>query len=150
MPKKQIKKMSKELNPLTSFKHLTLIFFCFYVLNVIVVYFANSFFPESIVLGHHFYTPMHALLQSMAIMTLIITSMIPIVETLGNLAKVKLQMRDWLIIYALVDIFAIWFTARFAELLGFGISSWIIAVVLGIVIDLLQGALMLKVVNKLM
>jgi len=144
------KSKAKLLNPVTDFKHLTLIYFCFYVLNVIVVYFANRFFPESVVLGHHFYAPWHALLQSMAVMTFIIVGAMPVVETLANFARIKLMMRDWIIVYALVDIFAVWFTARFAELLGFGISSWIIAVVLGLVIDFLQGALMLKVVRKLM
>jgi hypothetical protein len=41
----------------------------------------------------------------------------------------------------------IWLVARFAEQLGLGISSWVVAAILALVFDVVQGLLVTKVIR---
>ncbi len=122
-----------------SLTQLSTIYVLFIIINSLVVYLAHSIFPQSVVLGTHLLSPMIALLQSMLVFTLIIVGSMPIIEVVTKLAQFRVSEKNWVIIYYLVNVVGLWTTARFAELLGLGISSWIVAALLGLVLSLLQS-----------
>ena len=65
--------------------------------------------------------------------------MTPVLEWVANRWQYKLKNRDWLAVFWLVNIVALWTIARLAELVGLGLASWKVAVVLGTILNLLQG-----------
>lgn len=138
------------LNQKSSLHDLLLMYLGFFLAQSIVVYIANMIAPKQVVLGTHFYSPLHSLLQSVAIITVLIIAAVPMVELLAEQIRVKLTASYWFVITAVVNIAVIWFIARFAEMLGFGIASYMVAVVLGIVFSIVQGFLMMKVLNQMM
>lgn len=52
---------------------------------------------------------------------------------------------EWMASYFVLNFVGVWVVARFANQLGFGISSWVVALVLAVVLDVVQGAAMMQV-----
>jgi len=113
-----------------------------------VVLLANLFFPQAVVLGHHMLSPVMGAFYAMAVVSLIAVGVMPVVEYLANQKTVQLTSTHWLLLYWVVNAGAIWLMGRFAELVGMGIDSWVVAVILGLAIDLVQGGLMSNVVSR--
>jgi len=63
--------------------------------------------------------------------------------------KIKMTSTHWLVLYWVVNAGSLWLMGRFAELVGLGLNSWMVAVSLGFIIDLVQGGLMMHVVGKI-
>jgi hypothetical protein len=122
-----------------SLTQLSTIYVLFIIINSAIVYLAHTLFPQSVVLGTHVLSPMIALLQSMLFFTLLVVGSMPVLEILAKTLKYKLSEKSWILIYYAVNVIGLWITARFAELVGMGISSWMVAVILGLVLSLLQS-----------
>lgn len=135
-------KPKTEVSPEMSLTQLVLMFVVFMVVNSVVVLVANTLFPENVVLGTHLISPLQALIQSMAVFSLITVAAAPVIEAIADQMKVKLGFGHWMLLYAVINTIALWVTARFAELVGLGISSWVVVVVLAVVLDFAQGAAM--------
>ena len=114
-------------------------FVVFYLVNALVVFLATALAPTQVVLGTHLFSPMTALLQSMAVFTLIVVGAMPVIELLANHFKLKLTDRHWMVSYWLINAAGLWMVGRFAQLLGLGIAGWLVAVILGLVLDIVQG-----------
>ena len=132
-----------------SFGFMVKSFIAMFLVNVGVVFVANRFFPTFVVLGTHRLSPLMSLLTSMAVLSLIVTGAMPVIEWVKKEHKLKLKDKDWMIIYWLVNIVGLWVVSRFAETLGLGISSWVVAVVLAFFLDMAQGVVMMKLVTKM-
>lgn len=122
------------------------IFLVMFVVNSIVMYLANMFFPYMVVLGNARYTAVSALLVSMFALTLILTLATPLIERVAAAAHTKLEMMHWVGLYMLLNIVSLWTIARYAEVFGLGIASWGVVVVLAFVMNLLQGLAITKLV----
>ena len=85
----------------------------------------------------------------MAIVSLIAVGFMPVIENLAKQKKIKLTSTHWIILYWVVNAASLWLMGRFAELVGLGLNSWMVAVSLGFALDLLQGGLMMHVVGKI-
>lgn len=147
MPKKKKVMENSPVKAMTG-KQLSAMFLVFLLANSAFVYIANSIFPSNVVLGNHLFPPVLALFYSMLIFTLITVGMVPVIETVSESMKYKLKDMDWMVLYFIINTAALWLVAKFALQLGLGISSWFVAVVLAVVLDLIQGILSMMVVSK--
>ncbi len=113
--------------------------------NGLVIYLAAYFYPGAVVLGNASLSSMAALLVTAILLTLIISQ----VEPLLKLTKVKLKSDFSMgIVYGLVNIIGLWIIARAANYTGFGISTVSVAVILGIVLNLIQYLIWKMVMGK--
>jgi hypothetical protein len=122
------------------------IFFLTFIINSIVIYLANMFFPTMVVLGNARYTAFSALLISMFAVALVSTLAVPVVEGLVASARVKLGMMHWSVIYLLLNSAILWVVARYAEMFGLGIASWGVVVLLAFILTALQGMAITQIV----
>jgi hypothetical protein len=111
----------------------------FFVVNTVTVAAASQVLKDQVVLGTHMISPLMGLLQSMTVFTLLTIGAMPVIELISGMFKMKLQSMHWMAIYLVVNAAALWVTVRFAEMLGVGISSWMIVVLLAAIMDYLQG-----------
>jgi hypothetical protein len=125
---------------------LSLTFVAWMIAHSVIFYLANRFFPEAVVLGTHLFSTWQAVLYSSLVFTLITVGSIPVVEMLAAAIKRTLTGMDWMVLYFVINTVGIWIVARFAEQLGLGISSWVVAVVLALVIDAVQGIIVTKAI----
>lgn len=131
---------STKVSPEMSFVQLIMLYVVFFIVNSVVILVANTLFPNLVVLGTHLYSPLQALLQSMAVFSLITVAASPLVEMMASSMKWKLSFEHWIVIYAVINALGLWITARFAEMLGLGIASVTTVIVLALVLDVAQGA----------
>lgn len=132
-----------------TFSQLLAAFILFAVTHAVVFFLANLFFPGDVVLGNHVVSAVSALLVSSAVIALISVGATPVVESASESLKTKLSNGQWMGLYLLINVASVWILARLAEEIGFGISSWLVAVILGLVINVLQGIIIVSVVSRL-
>lgn len=119
-------------------------YFVFLIINGLVLWLANILFPAKIVLGTWSISKFWAIVHSMGILALIEVFAIPLVREFEIKKKKTFSIKERMIAYLLINTLGIWLIARGAEQFGMGISSWIVAVILALVLSLLQGAVMMK------
>lgn len=149
---KKRSKATKKVNAsskaeIMSARELTITYIVWMIGHSLVIYLANRFFPEAVVLGTHQISAWQAIFYSMMVFTLITVGTIPLIEYVAAMQKRMLKAMDWMIGFFFINAVGIWIVARFAEQLGLGISSWLVAVVLALVLDVMQGVLVSKVIR---
>jgi len=122
-----------------SFVQLIKLFWVWFTAQSVVLFFGRMFFPGSIVLGTNLISPLMAILYSMFVLSLFSVGTIPLVEVFQDMKKKKLSTTEWMLLYIVVNTIGLLIISRFAVSLGLGLSSWMVAVVLGIVISVVQG-----------
>lgn len=109
----------------------------------LVVYLASIYFPTKVVLGTMSITPMWAIIHSIGSLALIITFALPFIREYENYSNKMFKDKDWFFVYFFINFVGIWIVTRFAEQLGFGVSSiWVVAI-LAAVLDFAQGIAMM-------
>lgn len=114
-----------------------------FVVNSLVVFLANQWFGDQVVLGTLHITRGWALIHSMGTLSLIGTFVVPFVRKLEERQGRMLTSKEWMMGYLVINVIGVWLVSRFAEQMGFGITSWRVAIVLGVVLNLIQGAVMM-------
>lgn len=133
---------------MTSFSQLIVATITFWLGNTIVLLVANSFFPRLVVLGTHIVSPFMGALSAGAIIALFGVGVIPLIENIATMRRIKLTDMHWMGIYLVLNVLALWIVSRFAEMVGMGIQAWWVAIVLGVAFDMVQGILMKQVVSN--
>lgn len=123
---------------------LVLSYFALFVVNSAVVSLANLFFPQVVVLGTQSLSPLWALGLSMGVLALINTFVLPLVRIFENKRKRMLNTNEWMLLYFVLNFAGVWLITRGAKELGLGITSWAVALVLAVVLDLAQGVIMME------
>lgn len=123
---------------------LVITYFVLLVVNILTVYLAHIIFPDQVVLGTEFISLPWALLHSMGLLSLIGTFAIPFFHEKERIMGRMLNSKEWMIGYFVLNFISIWVIARFAEQLGLGIRSWLVALVLALILDFVQGISMMK------
>ena len=109
----------------------------------LVVYLANMYFPKNVVLGTMSITPIWAIAHSIGSLAIIVTFAVPFIREYENYSKRMFKDKDWFFVYFFINFVGIWLVTRFAEQLGFGVSSiWVVAA-LAAVLDVAQGIAMM-------
>lgn len=118
------------------------------VVNSLVIYLASLLFPNQVVLGTVNIPVWWAVFCSMAILALIGTFAVPFVRLAENKRGRMMTNKEWMGLYFGLNFVGVWLIARLAEFVGLGISSWVVALVLAIVLDAAQGAGMMWLEKK--
>lgn len=114
------------------------------IVNIGVIYAANGFFPNQVVLGTFSMNTFWAALHSMAALSLVATFAIPFFHELEKRRGHMLTPKEWMIYYFLLNAVAVWLITRASDQFGLGVSSWFVVVSLAVVFDLVQGAAMMQ------
>lgn len=112
--------------------------------NSLVLAIAHLLFPQHIVLGTATISYIWAMALSMSKLSLIGTFAVPFVREYELRSGKMLTNPQWMFLYFILNTASIWLIARFAHIYGLGISSWIVAVILAIFMDLAQGMSMMS------
>ena len=115
-----------------------------FIVNCAVIFAANIIFPTQVVLGTKSLSLIWAGVLSMGVLTLINTFAVPIIRVIENSRKKMFTTKDWMVSYFLLNFVGVWLVARCATELGMGISSWVVALVLAVVLDVVQGVAMMQ------
>jgi hypothetical protein len=118
---------------------LVLSFAVLYIVNMIVIYFANMWFGLNVVLGTMSLSTLWALLLSAGTVAVINTFSIPFFHEWEMRRGKILSSWEWMAGYFVINVAAIWLVTRAAEIFGMGVSSWIVILVLAAVLDFVQG-----------
>lgn len=121
-----------------------------FIVNTLIIYLANKLFPANVALGTYALNPMWALYLAVVEITIVGTMVIPLVYYHEWRRGKVYSPKEWMITYFIVNTLTIWGIARFADKVGFGISSWYVAILLGVALDWAQGMgmMLLGKVNK--
>lgn len=123
--------------------NLLFTFFILMVVNVVVLMLANLLAPDHVVLGTYSITPWWATYHSMFKLTVVATLFMPLVTYFEWKYKTTFSPKQWLMTYFVVNLVMIWEITRFAENIGFGVSSFLVVVILAAVFNLAQGSAMM-------
>ncbi len=100
-----------------------------FLITVVLLYAISFLYPENIVLGNDI-LPMFLALCVIALILSIIFQILSII-----LKTIKFKQKNILLlgaVFAIVNIVTVWILARLAIYTGFGISSFGVAIVLGV------------------
>lgn len=140
--------MAKKNLPTTSSRQLAIMYPLMFAVNALVVYFASKFFPSNVVLGTFYISQGWSLVHSMGTLALFNILAIPVIEYYQEKRGKKISDKEWMIKFFLLNFAGVWLLARFSNQLGFGITSWRVALSLALVLDFLQGFVMKLIYTK--
>ncbi len=135
--------MSKEEIQAKVGVNLFLSFWVMLVVNVLVIFLAHLLFPMGVVLGTHSLSMSWALILSMSLLSLLCVWGMQCVAYHEWRRGKEYSPKDWMVMYFVLDVVSVWVIARFASHLGFGIAHWWVALLLGVVLDFVQGISMM-------
>lgn len=127
-------------------QHGLMMFYSFLALfatNVLVLMIANALFPSNIVLGTYSISYGWALYHSMFKLTVINVFVMPFVTYYEWKKGVIFTPMQWMTTYFVVNSVALWEITRFADNLGFGVSSLLVVILLAAAFDWIQGMVMM-------
>lgn len=110
-----------------------------------VVYAASLLFPTEVVLGTYSISTVWALIHSMSLLALLHTLMVPVIREYENSQGRMFTDRDWLVTYFVLNFAGLWVLSRFADELGLGLNSWLVALMLAVIVNIGQAGVMLLV-----
>lgn len=119
-------------------------FFLLLIVNSVVIYVANLLFPKNVVLGTINIPIWWAVVCSMGILALVGTFAVPFIREYEFKSGKMFTNKQWMGTYLLLNFLGVWVIARMATFVGLGISSWVVALVLAIVLDAAQGVGMMQ------
>lgn len=123
---------------------LNKLFLVWLLVQSAVLYLASWLFPAQIVLGTSSISAFEAVVYSMFVLTLIVVGALPILELFQRQRGRLFGTMDWALIYFFITTASLWLIGRFAVQLGLGLSSWMVAVGLGLVLSLAQGMMAVR------
>ena len=105
------------------------------VVNAVVLYLASVLYPRDIVLGNNVLLPYISVVITAVLLSVVLSFTPAVAQALKIKEKNELGMG---LSYTVANIIGLWVIARMAVFTGFGVSSYIIAVVLGLILSTVQ------------
>jgi hypothetical protein len=124
---------------------LVMTFFVTFIVNVIVIHLANTWFPKQVVLGTMSLSVMWALLLSSGKLAVIETLALPFLRQIEIMRNKMLSPIELLISFAVIIVVSLWAITRFSQVFGLGVSSVMVVIVLSLVLDFVQGMVMMVI-----
>lgn len=106
-----------------------------FLLNALAIHITSIIFPSLVVLGNNNIYPLAALVFT----SLILTAVLSQIQTIAAFLKLKIKKNSWRLTYTAANILLLWLIARGAYYTGFGLTSFLIAIALGIVLSTVQS-----------
>lgn len=122
---------------------MSITFFLLWLVNAMVISLANSVYPTQVVLGTMSLSNTAALLLSSGVLAGIGTLVLPLFTEIEMRKQMVLTPQQWMAGYLVINFVAIWAVARFADILGLGMASWFFVFGLAVVLDFVQGLVMM-------
>lgn len=144
---KSVTQTEQQMTPVSV---LLTLFVSYFLAQSVIVYLGSLFFPNLIVLGTDSISPFMALMYSMFVQALVVIGALPVIETVAKMVSVKMTDMYWMVLYFIINILVLWMVARFAEVLGLGIASWMVVVAVAFVLNAAQGFITTTVMGKMM
>lgn len=107
----------------------------FGVVNAATIYVASLFFPAYVVIGNEFVENWMAAVLTALFLTVILALVDPVMKAAKLKVKGDLPMG---VVYGLTNMAGLWVLARLARYVGFGVSSFVVVIALGVLLTLLQ------------
>lgn len=120
-------------------------YFVLFAVNALVIYLANMYFPQYVVLGTFNINLGWSIFHSMGTLALVNVFVIPFIREIERWKGRMLTSMEWMIKYFMVNFIGVWVITRFSEQFGLGVSSWFVVFILAIVLDLVQGVAMMQI-----
>lgn len=127
---------------------MVITFFATLIVNMIVAYVANMWFPQHVVLGTQSMNTSWAILHSMGTLALFLTLAMPFMTELEKKKGSMLTPIDWMTAYFVLNVVGLWLITRCSDQFGLGVSSWLVVVGIAVVLDFLQGMVMMAIGEK--
>lgn len=132
-------RQQKVVSILSSFSDLVGYLITYFMVDLILVLLFAVILPSYVALGTDLISPLRGLVQASFLLSFFVISTVPLIEQLVSQMKLELSDRDWFAVFAVVNSAMIWLVARFAVVVGMGISSWRVALMLGVIFSIVQG-----------
>ena len=81
-------------------------------------------------------------------LTLIAVLATPLIEAAAKMQKRVLSTMDWMLAFLVIDFAALWLITRFSAQYGLGVTSWLVVLILAVVLDIVQGMVMMLAYKK--
>lgn len=111
----------------------------YFLVNLLIILATTVLFPSQLVLGNDLVTPLMALIQASFLSSFFVVALVPVVEVFISQLKYQVSSRDWFAIFVVINVMVVWGLSRLAQVVGMGIASWAVALILGMILSLLQG-----------
>lgn len=136
--------MAKKINQETGIM-LPITYISIFVVTATLVYAASMLFPSEVVLGTHAITSGWALIHSIGSLALLHTFVVPVIREYENSRGKMFTNSEWMLTYFVLNFVGLWVLSRFAEQLGLGLRSWLVALVLAVVVNAGQAVVMMLI-----
>lgn len=123
-------------------------YFILFVVNALVIYFANLWFPMNVVLGTMSISQPWAIILTAGALALIGTLLIPFFNEWEMRRRKILSAGEWMLGYLFINFVGLWLLTRASEIFGMGVTSWVVLLILAIIMDILQGIGMMSLESK--
>ena len=105
--------------------------------NAIVLYIASMVVPASVVLGNNVVSNWVAAILTVLILTAILYGVKPVLKAVNLQVKGNLSIN---ITYLVTNMVSLWVLGRLTNYVGFGVSSFVVVIILGITLSIVQFA----------
>ena len=122
---------------------LVLSYFLLFGINSLVIFLANQYFPQEVVLGTAHISKTWAIIHSMSALALLNTFAIPFLQIYEEKQTRILAPHEWLIFYFVFNSAGLWLISRFANQLGLGLQAWPSITALAASLSFAQGIIMM-------
>lgn len=105
------------------------------LLNAVILFVGSILFPTNIVLGNYTLPPVLAALAT----GVLLTGVMALTESAIKYFKLKIKKEMQLaMVYLVGNILGLWVLARLANYSGFGVSSYVVVIILGLLLNTMQ------------
>lgn len=115
------------------------------IANSIVLYLAAMFFPAFVVLGNSSLSAVTATVITGFLLSGVMALPEPVMKTVGWKTKNELLLA---LVYLIFNVVGLWVLARLANYIGFGVTSFVVVIVLGFILNMLQYGVWKVVTGK--
>lgn len=122
----------------------SLVFLILAVVNAVIIFGANLLFPSHVVLGTFTISPLWAIVLSSSALALLSVLVMPLAGVWEHFRKHVLTPKEWMGSFLVLNFVFVWLITRIPDLLGLGVSSWFVVLILAVVLDLAHGVAMMQ------
>lgn len=115
------------------------------ILNYLVIWVANMWFPMNVVLGTVSLSAGWAAALFSGTLSLLTVLFLPFMTMWEQRMKRNFAPHEMMLVYLVFNFVSVWLITRKSEVFGVGVTSWLVVLGLALVLDILQGMVMMQV-----
>jgi len=115
------------------------------LINALVVYLANMFFPNQVVLGTMSISRLWSLAIFSTALSLFTVMALPFLKQMEISRGKEMSPPEMMGAFLVINFIVVWLLSRVSEVFGVGVASWMVVLALSVVFDVLQGGVMVAI-----